>query len=120
MSPCAGCPAICCRYFALQIDTPVSRQDFENIRWYLAHENVRAYVEKRKWYLEVMNKCRFLTGNGKCSIYENRPLICKEHDSSECEYTAGEVRHDMAFEDMQSLDLYIKKRFPGRPKKKKA
>jgi hypothetical protein len=118
MSPCRGCEAICCRYFALQIDTPVSRSDFENIRWYISHKKVKVYVEKRKWYLEVMNECRFLTGKGNCSIYDKRPLICREHDVSDCEYTAGQARHDMVFEDLRSLDSYIKKRFAGRPKKK--
>jgi uncharacterized protein len=55
--PCRECEAKCCKYFALQIDTPKRKSDFENIRWYLAHENVSVFVDKRKWFLNVDNKC---------------------------------------------------------------
>ena len=30
---CDHCTARCCHYFALPIDTPVDRNDYDNLRW---------------------------------------------------------------------------------------
>jgi Fe-S-cluster containining protein len=117
MTPCATCDAKCCRYFALQIDTPRSKKDFETLRWYIAHKKVKIFVEKRKWYLEIMNECRYLK-NHRCSIYEKRPLICREHSTSDCEYVAEDFGHDMIFASMEELDKYIAERFSRKKKKK--
>src|SRR4051794_4770830 len=46
-SLCDKCAALCCRYFALPIDNPKSAHDYDNVRWYLMHENVVVFVEKR-------------------------------------------------------------------------
>ncbi|MEC7678378.1 MAG: hypothetical protein VX694_03850, partial [Planctomycetota bacterium] len=35
---CEYCTAKCCHYFALAIDEPVNRRDFDFIRWYLLHD----------------------------------------------------------------------------------
>ena len=40
---CNGCTK-CCEYIALEIDTPETQEDFENIRWYLLHENVKIFI----------------------------------------------------------------------------
>jgi len=112
MTPCTECSAECCRYFALEIDTPKTKREFENIRWYLAHEDIAVFVDGRKWYLEVQNKCRYLKKGDKCSIYAKRPLICREHDSGTCEYHHGEFGHSHFFSDLKVFDKYLKKRFP--------
>ena len=116
ISACEVCDSRCCRYFALQIDTPKSREDFENIRWFLAHKDISVYLEKRKWYLEIRNRCRFLTTDHLCSIYDNRPMICRDHDPSDCESSGGKVEHDVVFEDLEVFDLYLSKRFKKRKK----
>lgn len=108
--PCRKCESKCCRYFALQIDTPRTKQDFENIRWFLAHKDIEVYVEKRKWYLEIKNKCRYLTKNNLCGIYEKRPLICREHAPSSCESAGGELDHQFSFSDLDEFDRYLAER----------
>ena len=35
---CTKCTGLCCRYFALPIDTPEEWDDYDDIRWYLCHE----------------------------------------------------------------------------------
>ena len=75
MSPCRKCSAECCQYVALQIDTPRSKAEFENIRWYLAHKKVFVYIEKREWFLEIRTACRYLTADHRCTIYHKRPDI---------------------------------------------
>jgi Fe-S-cluster containining protein len=103
-------------YFALQIDTPRSKRDFDDIRWYLGHSGTKIYLEKRKWYMEVSNRCRFLSDKMLCTIYEIRPQICREHSPETCEASAGDFGYEQEFRTLAELDLYIKKRFAGKKK----
>lgn len=82
---CETCEGRCCRYFALEIDVPETARDFDDIRWYLAHEKIRIFVEEGEWYLEVMNPCRHLDKSNRCRIYASRPAICREHATDDCE-----------------------------------
>ena len=45
---CDQCSALCCRYFALEIDEPETRSQFDDVGWYLVHENVVVFVEKKQ------------------------------------------------------------------------
>jgi len=119
MSPCRKCSAQCCKYFALQIDTPRSRDDFENLRWYIAHQKTHIFSEKRKWYLEITKRCRYLTKDNLCKIYDTRPAICREHSARDCEFTHGEAEHDLYFKSLPELDAYLKERFKKTKKKSK-
>jgi len=119
MSPCHKCGAKCCRYFALQLDTPRSRADFENIRWYLAHKKVTIFVDGGKWFLDVGNECRYLTADHRCRIYDKRPLVCREHDTYECERHPGDFGHEHTFKKLEELDRYIEKRFKSKRKRRK-
>ena len=111
MVKCKKCESKCCRYFALQIDTPKSKEEFENIRWFIAHKGVSVYVDKRKWYLDINSKCHFLTKNHLCKIYDKRPLICREHSPATCESVTGEFGHEHVFKTLKSFDEYLAKRF---------
>ncbi|MFH1394634.1 MAG: YkgJ family cysteine cluster protein [Candidatus Omnitrophota bacterium] len=111
MSPCKKCEAKCCKYFAFQIDTPKNKNDFENIRWYLAHKGVKVFIEKRKWYMDIANPCRYLDENHSCKVYEKRPLVCRDHDTMDCERVAGEFDHDYVFRNMEEFDKYLRVRF---------
>jgi len=71
---CDKCAGLCCRYFALPIDEPEDWDDYDDIRWFLCHEDIEVFVEDGDWYLNVKNKCNHLSGNGrKCDIYDKRP-----------------------------------------------
>ncbi len=117
MVKCRICESKCCRYFALQIDTPKTKSEFENIRWYLAHKGVSVYIDKRKWFLEVDNKCRYLTKDHRCGIYDKRPLICREHDPATCDSSEGEFGHDHVFKNLKEFDKYLAERF-GKKRRK--
>jgi Fe-S-cluster containining protein len=112
---CFRCSAKCCRYFMLQIDTPVSKMDFENVRWYLCHNGSSVYVDKGKWYLHIDSVCRHVLEDGRCGIYDKRPQICREHNPRDCEFES-EYRASLNFTTIDELDEYIAKRF-SRPKK---
>ncbi|MBL7223024.1 MAG: YkgJ family cysteine cluster protein [Candidatus Brocadiae bacterium] len=82
---CTLCDGKCCRYFALEIDEPTTERDFDDIRWYLAHEDIVVFVEEGDWYLEVRNVCRHLDEQNRCRIYGDRPALCRDHATDNCE-----------------------------------
>ena len=114
---CVKCSGKCCRYFMLELDTPRSKSDFENIRWYLAHEEIIIYIEKKQWFMLVATPCRFLDAENKCGIYDNRPQICREHDPFDCEFDQA-YSADQKFETLEDLDRYIAARFSRKRKTK--
>src|SRR3954471_18429470 len=83
---CHHCTGKCCRYFTVPLETPRTWDDYDAIRWYLAHGRTLAYVEKGSWYLVVMTRCRYLTLDDRCRIYHDRPKICQDYTTAECEY----------------------------------
>jgi Fe-S-cluster containining protein len=104
--PCQYCPGKCCRYFALPIDTPDDKKQFDFVRWFLLHERATVFVDDGTWYLLVYNKCKFLDGKTNlCQTYETRPDICREYSSDKCEYEDYYV-YDMYFELPEQIDEY--------------
>lgn len=109
-SLCDDCAAKCCRYFALEIETPESREDFEDIRWYLCHEQTLIYVSDETWYLHVENDCRYRGPDHRCTIYDRRPTMCREHNTDDCE-RAEPWAYDLKFASLEELETYIEARF---------
>ena len=83
---CDHCSAKCCRYFALPIEKPADKRDWEFIRWYLLHEAATVFKEDDTWYLLVHTQCKHLQPDNRCGIYETRPTICREYSTDKCEY----------------------------------
>ncbi|MGD9109725.1 MAG: YkgJ family cysteine cluster protein [Phycisphaerales bacterium] len=109
---CGKCTGLCCRYFALPIDTPEDWKDYDDIRWYLCHKDVTIFVEDGDWYLNVKNKCRHLTnGDHKCAIYKNRPRICRGYRTKDCDLTEGEYDYDLHFTNDKQMEEYMKIKF---------
>lgn len=115
LPPCDQCTALCCRYYALEIDAPEDRADFDTLRWYLFHGDSWIWVEGGDWYLQVDQPCRHLGPNNECTVYETRPQICrdyglpenKEHpDDPLCDYFSMGVRHDHEFRTSEELERY--------------
>ncbi len=103
---CKGCPALCCRYISLEIDTPEDREDFDNLRWYLLHKNVSVYVIDKKWHLCVDVPCRHLKNN-QCEIHDSKPLVCRQHDPDECEFWNPDFEMDYEFRSWEELKGYM-------------
>jgi len=118
-SLCDKCTGLCCRYFALPIETPENREDYDDIRWYLCHKDVTVFVEEGDWYLNVKNKCRHLSEKDyKCRIYKKRPRICREHDTKDCDFTEGEYNYDLHFTNDTQMEEYIKIKFDNKKREK--
>jgi Fe-S-cluster containining protein len=124
---CSACGGQCCNYFALQIDTPTTAEEFDNLRWYLAHKQVAIFIEGTAWYLQINNPCQNLTPKGACGIYEQRPQICRDYGwdpsgKSECHGTDRPCDHDHFFSTREELEAYLiqkKKRWTSMPRSPK-
>ena len=104
--PCDKCNGLCCRYFCFQIDTPDDYDEFEDIRWYLYHEGVRVHVdEDGDWYIQMDNVCKNLGEDNLCTIYDDRPLICRSYGES-CEQTGQDYGYLHEFATAEQLDAY--------------
>jgi len=116
---CLRCGAKCCQYFALPIDDPADRKDFDDIRWYLLHEGVSIFVEDGDWYIQIDNRCKALTAEGLCSVYENRPRICRKYKDGECEFAVPDGEHEVLLRTPEECTAYADKVLAEKKARKK-
>lgn len=112
---CEYCTAKCCRYFALPIDTPETWADYDNIRWYLTHGSVSVFVEGETWHLMVHADCKYLRDDYRCGIYEDRPAICREYTTDNCEYE-NDTCYEKIFESPEQIWEYAEAVLPMKPR----
>ena len=90
---CFDCNQLCCRTTVIEVDPPRSLRDYSDILFYLYHFDTELVIARngrsREWFVEFMSPCMHLV-DGRCSIYEKRPLVCREYDMEECEYNNQE------------------------------
>ncbi len=108
---CDQCSGLCCRYFALPIETPEDEQDYEDIKWYLCHEGIAVFVEDGDWYISINSRCKYLTKDFKCAIYNKRPKICRTYTTKACDFIEGEYDYELFFNDEKQMEEYIKNKF---------
>jgi len=82
---CADCPALCCHDLAIPIDRPRLREDIDDLKWKLRYDTVHVAIRNRRWYLVVNGRCIYLDENNLCTIYEQRPDTCRNHNPPDCE-----------------------------------
>lgn len=114
---CEHCTAKCCRYFALPIDTPKKWEDFDHLRWYMIHGEVSLFVEDETWFLMVHADCQHLQDNHMCGIYYERPQICRDYSTDNCEYE-DDVCYEKFFETAEQIWEYAEAILPPRKKKR--
>ncbi|QDU64831.1 Flagellin N-methylase [Planctomycetes bacterium Pan216] len=102
---CEYCTGKCCRYIALPIDTPTKWKDFDEMRWYLSHKDISIFVEDESWYLMVHRDCEHLLEDNRCGIYLDRPQICRDHTTDDCEYD-DDFTYEKIFENDVQLWEY--------------
>lgn len=103
---CEHCTGMCCRYIALPIDVPEKPADFEDVRWYLLHENVSVFIEDGAWYISFHTPCRHLLPDQRCGIYETRPPICRKYTTDNCDYHSGDYGWEAHFTSPEHLDAW--------------
>lgn len=103
---CDRCSALCCRYFALEIDEPDTPEAIDDVRWYLAHESVHVFIEDEDWYLAIQTKCQYLAPDNRCGIYEDRPRVCREYTTDNCDFHTGSYEFDQYFTSPEQLEAF--------------
>jgi len=119
-SLCEQCVALCCRYYAFQIEKPRTKRDFDDIRWYLLHEDTIVFVEDGDWYLQVNRKCKALRPDNRCAVYENRPAICRTYKTGTCDWHGDEYDYQELFTEPEQLARYAKEYLAKRRKRQAA
>ena len=109
---CDHCAGTCCRYFALAIDTPDTRREFDYLRWYLLHGKCSVFVSDGTWFLMVHADCNHLQSDNRCGIYDTRPDICREYSTDACEYD-GDGRYERLFEHPDQIAEYAEAVLPA-------
>ncbi len=108
---CEHCYAKCCRYFALPIDKPETRTDFDYMRWFLLHRQASVFTDGDTWYLLVHTECKHLLPDHRCGIYETRPEICREYSMTDCEFD-DDWLYDRYFETSEQVEEYAEAILP--------
>jgi Fe-S-cluster containining protein len=115
--PCHRCAALCCRYYALEIDAPEDEHDFEQLKWYLIHGKSWIWSDGGEWYLQVDEVCRFLGPQNECTVYDRRPKICRQYGMPEhledpeeplCDYFTHHERHELEFRTLDEIDAFAR------------
>ena len=100
---CGGC----CKHIALEIDKPSSKEDYNNILWYLLHNNVSVFVDEGDWFVEFRTRCKALNEENTCNFYEKRPKICRTYSSVSCVRNGHGEPHDFSFGNAEEFLKYM-------------
>ena len=60
-----------------------------------------------------MTRCQYLTADNRCGIYFNRPKICREYTTDDCEYD-GDWSFEKIFETPEQIWEYAEAVLPPR------
>jgi Fe-S-cluster containining protein len=106
-SICDNC-TICCEHVSLQIDTPETEEDYQDIIWYVMHENVFVMIDNEgDWLIEFKTKCKALDEKGLCQIHSNRPKICREYSQDTCEMHGDGESHKFFFKNRDEVIRWV-------------
>ena len=87
-------------------------KDFDLLLWQISHKNIHIFKDEEGWFLLVLNECTHLLDDGRCGIYEVRPLICRDHTNDYCEYDVSiKDGSELYFSGYDDLNKYCRKRF---------
>jgi hypothetical protein len=101
-----------CRCFRVPIATPTTWDDYDAIRWYLAHGQAAVYVQKRRWFLFVLSGAKNEPVANRCTIDVGEP---SSPQSPRSEHGAGrDLGFEKIFETPEQLWEYAEAALPPR------
>lgn len=116
MPKCDSCGK-CCNHVTIELDTPRSKADFEEIKWFVIHKDVSVFVDDDKvWHIQFNTPCNALKDN-MCDIYDKRPEVCREYDPDECENNGIGKYYKIMFTKPSQVESFVKKRFARKSKR---
>lgn len=116
-NPCDDCD-LCCRHIAVEIDKPESKKEFDQIRWFLLHEDIWIFIDNdNSWNLQVNRTCVKLTPldkrnlmgqvGGSCSYYEKRPSICRNYSAVNCERNGDGDSFKIMWKEIEEFEKWV-------------
>ena len=105
---CNNCPATCCTNLAMAIGRPSNKKEVEDLKWQLHFDTVKVFIRHHRWYQWVEGRCMYLSKDNRCTNYDERPDICRQHNPPDCEFF-GEF-YDIMMSTPKELDSYLSKK----------
>jgi len=107
----------------VSLAAPKSKIDFDEIRWFLLHENVAVYKDHSgAWLVEFTTKCKAIKPDQTCAVYETRPETCSQYSPENCTANCDTEPHIFRFDTPEQVDKFVAKRWkkkkPAAKKKK--
>jgi hypothetical protein len=101
----------CCTYLAIEVDKPTCKKDYSDFMWYLYHKDISIFIDHdNSWNLEIRTICESLDKNGKCKVYDERPVICRKYEHESCTtHSKGEYFKEK-FNTVAQLKAYLDKK----------
>jgi Fe-S-cluster containining protein len=110
---CRACGAKCCQHVAMHIEKPACKRDYDNIRWFLMHENVSVFQDHEgDWLVEFKTRCSHLRKDNGCDNYSSRPNVCRDYPPVDmpCEYDSDDPTYKIRFETSRQFEKWLEKR----------
>ena len=113
MINCDECGGECCKILVIEVETPESKDDFEDIKWYLYHPGVKVYIDVyNHWNVQFDTKCKYLSDDNKCLIYNKRPPVCRQAEVKDCHKNKKEIKK--FFNSVEEFEAYLKSISPSK------
>jgi len=106
---CVECGAKCCTYFCFEIDEPTDYGEFEDVRWFLLHQDVTVHIDGGDWFISICNRCKMLGLDNRCGAYDTRPNICRTYDAASCDHSGGDYQYEEHFTTPEQLEAYARR-----------
>ena len=103
------CGGRCCRYITVEVASPRSHDDWDEMRWWLAHEGVIVSKDEDGWQLHIESRCSNLRADNACAIYPHHMDTCEDYDASNCEFT-GPLDQEFELRSEADLEAYLRRR----------
>lgn len=108
MKTCDECNQECCNDVIVEIDEPTTREDWEDIKWQVAHRNVRVIKDNEgDWCVEFLTRCEMMAPDGKCTIYEKRPTMCRNHEPETCTINGEGSYYEVILNSIEDVEKYL-------------
>ena len=92
------------------MDKPETLEDWENIKWQVAHKNIQVILDNEdSWCIEFLTPCDEMDDSGKCRVYDKRPAMCKKHSPENCIVNGDGDYYKVIFKCIENVENYLEK-----------
>jgi len=121
---CSRCPNTCCAGLIVYADNVFARNLFVLAQRSLNPGDTLEFMVRilqpdatGKWTVakDLASRCKFLTREGKCSIYNIRPLVCRLHTCIPCTPSLQRLKNGLYLAYQEALRTEMSQLLAGNP-----